>query len=129
MSTKIIKRGEIYWVNIEDEEGKNREGEKRKQKGSELNKNRPGVIISNNKQNQFSGAVIVALITSQIDKVYFFEVEIEAEGKPSKIITDQIYTVDKSRLEKKMGALSEQQLRKLAMGLHTVLALNCGMNN
>ena len=73
--------------------------------------------------------MIVALITSQIDKVYFFEVEIEAEGKPSKIITDQIYTVDKSRLEKKMGALSEQQLRKLAMGLHTVLALNYGINS
>src|SRR4051812_31776163 len=128
MAERIFKRGEIYWVNIEDEEEKNREGKKRKQKGSELNKNRPGIIISNNKQNQFSGAVIVALITSQIDKVYFFEVEIEVEGKQSKIITDQIYTVDKSRLERKMGVLNEKQLKQLVTGLHTVLELNCGMN-
>nr|CAG8601568.1 13490_t:CDS:2 [Entrophospora candida] len=99
---------------------------KKKQKGAETHKNRPGVIISNNKQNQFSGAVIVALITSQVDKVYFFEVEIKVEGKPNKIITDQIYTVDKSRLERKMGVLNEKQLKQLATGLHTVLELNCG---
>ncbi|CAI2168094.1 10241_t:CDS:2 [Funneliformis geosporum] len=80
---------------------------------------RRGVIISNNKQNQFSGAVIVNLITSQTDKVYFFEVEIEVEGKSNKVITDQIYTVDKSRLERKIGVLNEKQLRKLAAGLHT----------
>ncbi|CAI2196245.1 14503_t:CDS:2, partial [Funneliformis geosporum] len=88
-------------------------------RGSETQKSRPGVIISNNKQNQFSGAVIVALITSQTDKVYFFEVEIEVEGKSNKVITDQIYTVDKNRLERKMGVLNEKQLRKLAAGLHT----------
>ena len=129
MAERIFKRGEIYWVNIEDEEGKNREGEKRKQKGSELNKNRPGVIISNNKQNQFSGAVIVALITSQMDKVYFFEVEIEVENQKGKILTDQIYTIDKSRLGKRMGILSEKQLRKLFIGLHIVLELNCGIFN
>lgn len=126
MTERIFRRGEIYWVNIEDEE---EEIIKRKRKGSETQKNRPGVIISNNKQNQFSGAVIVALITSQIDKVYFFEVEIEVESKPNKVITDQIYTVDKSRLERKIGVLNEKQLRKLSIGLHTVLELNCGVNN
>jgi len=49
----------------------------------------------------------MALITSQFDKVYFFEVEIEVEGQKGKILTDQIYTVDKSRLGRKMGTLSE----------------------
>jgi mRNA interferase MazF len=82
------------------------------------------VVISNNKQNQFSGAVIMALITSQFDKVYFFEVEIEVEGQKGKILTDQIYTVDKSRLGRKMGTLSEKQLRQLSEGIHTVLELN-----
>ena len=77
MAEQIVKRREIYWVNIEEEEEKNKKVVKKKQKGSETQKSRPGVIISNNKQNQFSGAVIVALITSQMDKVYFFEVEIK----------------------------------------------------
>jgi mRNA-degrading endonuclease toxin of MazEF toxin-antitoxin module len=64
-----------------------------------------------------------------MDKVYFFEIEIEVEGKPNKVITDQIYTVDKSRLERKMGVLNEKQLKKLVAGLHAVLELNCGMNS
>jgi mRNA-degrading endonuclease toxin of MazEF toxin-antitoxin module len=53
-------------------------------------------------------------------------VEIACEGQKSKILTDQIYTVDKSRLERKMDSLTEEQLRELAVGLHIVLELrNC----
>ena len=128
MAERIFKRGEVYWVNIEEEpDGK--KNFKPKPKGSESQKNRPGVIISNNKQNQFSGAVIVALITSQFDKTYFFEVEVKAENKRGKVLTDQIYTIDKSRLGKKMGVLSEKQLKQLSIGLHIVLELNCGISN
>jgi mRNA interferase MazF len=65
----------------------------------------------------------VALITSQVDKIYPFEVEIVCEGQKSKILTDQIYTVDKSRLVRKMGQLTEKQLVLLAKGLHIVLEL------
>ncbi|MCE8162798.1 MAG: type II toxin-antitoxin system PemK/MazF family toxin [Candidatus Moeniiplasma glomeromycotorum] len=128
MAERIFRRGEIYWVNIE-KEPINKKDFKSKPKGAESQKDRPGVIVSNNKQNQFSGAVIVALITSQFDKVYFFEVEIEAENKKGKILTDQIYTIDKSRLGKRMGVLSEKQLRQLFIGLHIVLDLNCGIIN
>jgi len=119
----VPRRGEIYWVNIESEPNDKKDF-KPKPTGAESQKDRPGVIISNNKQNQFSGAVIVALITSQFDKIYFFEVEIEVEGQKGKILTDQIYTVDKSRLGRKMGTLNEKQLQKLVVGIHTVLELN-----
>lgn len=123
MTERIFKRGEIYWVNIEIELT-NQKDFKPKPTGVESQKDRPGVVISNDKQNQFSGAVIMALITSQFDKVYFFEVEIEVEGQKGKILTDQIYTVDKSRLGRRMGTLSEKQLRQLSEGIHTVLELN-----
>ncbi|CAJ0767789.1 1314_t:CDS:1, partial [Entrophospora sp. SA101] len=83
-------------------------------------KSRPGAIVSNRKQNQFSNAVIVALITSQVDKIYPFEVEIVCESQKSKILTDQIYTVDKSRLERKMGQLTEKQLIALAPKVSTL---------
>lgn len=123
MAEKIFKRGGVYWVNIEVELI-NQKGFKPKPTGAESQKVRPGVIISNDKQNQFSGAVIMALITSQFDKVCFFEVEIEVEGQKGKILTDQTYTVDKSRLGRKMGKLNEKQLRQLSEGIHTVLELN-----
>ncbi|CAG8801733.1 28113_t:CDS:2 [Gigaspora margarita] len=118
MAERIFKR-----VNIEIELT-NQKDFKSKPTGAESQKDRPGVVISNDKQNQFSGAVIMALITSQFDKVYFFEVEIEVEGQKGKILTDQIYTVDKSRLGRKMGTLSEKQLQQLSEGIHTVLELN-----
>lgn len=125
MAEKIFKRGEIYWVNLEDEEENklNHRDQKPQPKGAESQKSRPGVIVSNRKQNQFSNAVIVALITSQVDKIYPFEAEIVCESQKSKILTDQIYTVDKSRLERKMGELGEKQLTALAKGLHIVFEL------
>jgi len=125
MAEKIFKRGEIHWVNLEDEkENKpDHRDQKPKPKGAESQKSRPGVIVSNRKQNQFSNAVIVSLITSQVDKIYPFEVEITCEGQRSKILTDQIYTIDKSRLERKMGELTEKQLIALAKGLHIVFEL------
>ena len=125
MAEKIFKRGEIYWINLKDEEENNQryQDKKPKPKGAESQKSRPGVIVSNRKQNQFSNAVIVALITSQVDKIYPFEVEIVCESQKSKILTDQIYTVDKSRLERKMGQLTEKQLIALAKGLHIVFEL------
>lgn len=127
MSQRIFNRGEIYWVNLEDEENKKELKDKKpKPRGAESQKSRPGVVISNQKQNQFSNAVIVALITSQVDKVYPFEVEIVCEGQKSKILTDQVYTIDKNRLGRKMGELKEKQLFALGKGLHIVLELrNC----
>lgn len=123
MSKSLIfpHRGEIYWVNIEESDGSDL---KPKPQGAESQKNRPGVIISNNKQNEFSGAIIIALITSQVDKIYPFEVAIEINGKLGKILTDQIYTIDKSRLgKKKIGTITDKQFWQLSKGLHMVLEL------
>ena len=115
MAERIFKRGEIYWVNLEE-----------RTQGAETQKNRPAIITSNNKQNQFSGVVIVALITSQVDKIYPFEIAIELENKKGKILTDQIYTIDKRRLGKRLKVLSEKQLKDLSSALHIIFDLrNC----
>jgi mRNA-degrading endonuclease toxin of MazEF toxin-antitoxin module len=66
----------------------------------------------------------VALITSQVDKIYPFEITIEINDKIGKILTDQIYTIDKSRLgKKKVGTITDKQLWQLNKGLHMVLEL------
>jgi mRNA interferase MazF len=80
------------------------------------------VVISNDKQNQYSEEVIIALISSQLDKVYYFEPEI-ALKKPSKILTDQILTIDKERLGEKIAFLSAVEVIKLEKALHAVLSL------
>jgi len=124
MSTKVIKRGEIYWVDFTDKEG---EKEPRKDKigkirKKESQKDRPVVILSNDKQNQYSEEVIVALISSQLDKVYYFEPEISLKKK-SKILTDQILTIDKKRLGEKITSLNPSEILKLEKALHAALSL------
>ncbi|MCE8159270.1 MAG: type II toxin-antitoxin system PemK/MazF family toxin [Candidatus Moeniiplasma glomeromycotorum] len=80
------------------------------------------MVISNNKQNKYSDDIIVTLISSQIDKFYYFEPEISLKKK-SKILTDQILTMDEERLGEKIASLSPNEIMKLEKVLHAVLSL------
>jgi mRNA interferase MazF len=100
------RRGEIYSVKLDPVVG------------TEIAKTRPAVIISNDVGNQYSARVIVAPITSRgTQKVYPFEVGAPAgEGglpQPSKIVLDQIRTVDKQRLGLRIGMLSAERIREV----------------
>lgn len=100
------KRGEIYWVRLDPTIG------------SEIAKTRPAIIISNDVGNQYSERVVVAPITSKgVDKVYPFEVKIPKEesgiNKISKILLEQIRTVDKSRLSRKIGKLTLKKMEEV----------------
>ena len=86
----MIRRGEIYWVNLDPTVG------------AEIRKTRPALIVSNNKNNEFSDTVTVLPITSKADRIYPYEVRIgEGDGglrTPGKIKANQIRTIDKRRL-------------------------------
>jgi mRNA interferase MazF len=98
-----IKRGEIYLATLDPVLGK------------EISKTRPVVIISNNKNNLFSGTVTILPISSQnLDKTYPFEVFLtKGSGnlpKNSKVKADQIRTIDKMRIIKFIGELKKNQI-------------------
>jgi len=106
---KRPKRGEIWMVSLEPV------------KGHEIGKTRPAVIISNNKNNEYSSTVTLIPITSSVKKVYPFEVFIQKTetGLPvdSKIKCNQIRTVDMVRLLKCTGQITEEILRKIEQAL------------
>jgi len=81
---------------------------------SEIGKTRPGLIISINTMNHNSPRLIVAPITSSVGKVYPFEIFLEAgDGgldKDSKVMLDQIRSIDKKRLVRKIGNLNNNTL-------------------
>lgn len=106
------KRGDVYWVNLDPTIG------------PEIKKTRPAVIISNNVQNMVGHRIIVAPMTSIVHKVYPFEVLIHLEGKKSKVMLDQIRTVDCARLGGKLGRLSAEELDILDKVLKLVLSLS-----
>ena len=91
------KRGEIWLANLDPAIG------------SEIQKTRPVLVVSNNTNNIYNNVVTVLPITSNVVKVFSFEVLIPKGvanlPKDSKVKADQIRTIDKSRLAKRIGIL------------------------
>jgi mRNA interferase MazF len=90
--------------------------------GSEIQKRRPAVIIQNDINNEFSDTTIVAAITSLKTKAtYPTTVQLKTgEGgldRDSIILLGQIRTMDKSRLAKKLGLLSSEQMYRVGKAL------------
>jgi len=112
-----IKRGEIYLASLDPVVGK------------EISKTRPVVVVSNDKNNEFSGTVTILPITSGIlQKIYPFEVFLQ-EGagnlpKDSKIKADQIRTLDKSRLVKQIGKLGMKEIVEIDKAVRIHLGLS-----
>lgn len=72
--------------------------------GSEISKTRPCVVISPNETNKFLNTVTIAALTST-QKAYPTRIDCVFEGKTGQIALDQIRSVDKIRLVKKLGVL------------------------
>jgi len=113
---KPPQRGELYWANLDPAIG------------SEIAKTRPALIISNDIGNQYADRVTVAPISSNgLGKIYPFEVHLKpGEGglvKASKILLDQIRTLDKSRLGQPIGILSAERMEEVNRAIRISLAV------
>ncbi|CAG8805857.1 15786_t:CDS:2, partial [Racocetra persica] len=104
-----------------------KELKKRKNNGSTVNQERrsphPGIIISNNQQNLYSPLITIIPLTSQLDKIYPFEVLTEINNQKGKALTNQITTIDKKRLGDYLRQLDKSVMRKIQASLHLTLAL------
>lgn len=109
------RRGEIYLVAFDPTVG------------HEIQKTRPAVIIQNNISNQYSPITIVAAISSQFgDPPHPREVLIPSKcglAKPSAVILNQVRSVDRKRLIKRLGAVDAATMRKVDEALLISLGL------
>ena len=96
-----MKRGEVWWVDFDPASG------------SEIQKIRPAVIISNDISNTFLSRVVVVPFTSNIKRVYPCNVLVDVGGMTGKLMADQIMTADKSRLKNYIGVLSFDDMAKV----------------
>ena len=111
-----IKRGETYLATLDPVLGK------------EISKTRPVAIVSNDKNNLFSGTVTILPISSQsLDKIYPFEVFLpKGSGnlpRDSKAKADQIRTIDKMRLIRCLGELKKDQIEDIEKAIKIHLDL------
>lgn len=110
------RRGEIYLVQFDPTVG------------HEIKKTRPAVVVQNDVSNQYSPITIVAAISFQFsDPPFPRQVIIEpAESgllKRSAVIVNQIRSVDRQRLVKKLGRLSPASTGRLDVALKISLGL------
>jgi len=112
MAEKLIKRGDIYWVDLPDSNGR------------EIKDTRPALVISNDRQNTASPLIVIIPITSlkEGDKIFSFQLPITLEKK-SVILVDQIRTIDRDKFKDKITEAQEKLLEEVERKIHFVLAL------
>ena len=104
-----IKRYEIYFADLNPTIG------------SEIKKVRPVVIISQDEMNKYLETVVVCPLTSTLHRQWRTRIQIKCTEKNAEIAVDQIRTISKQRLKKKIDQLSNSkaaQLRKLITDMY-----------
>ena len=110
-------RGDIYYADMEPHIG------------SEQGGKRPVVVLQNNIGNRHSPTLIVATVTTRTEKkknqpTHVLVDSSPAFEEPSMILLEQIFTIDKSRIERFMGYASKAEMLRIDMALLVSLALN-----
>jgi mRNA interferase MazF len=112
----VCRRGEIYVADLDPVIG------------SEQGSRRPLLIIQNDVGKQYSPTTIVAAITSQLSpKVYPTEVRVKAGNggldKDSAVLLNQVKTIDKLRLERRLGELNVGIMKRVDGAIRISLGL------
>jgi len=100
-----MTRGSVWWVEFDPAVG------------SEINKTRPAVIVSNDIANQFLSRVVVIPLTSNVSRVYPGEAIVMVNNQKNKAMSDQIMSADKSRLKSKIVDLSKSDMLSIEIAM------------
>ena len=111
----MYKRGEIYYADLSPVVG------------SEQGGLRPILIVQNDIGNKYSPTVIVAAITSQMEKAKLpTHIEVGTEyglTKNSVVLLEQIRTIDKRRLQEKIGELDTYKMHQVNQAMYISLGI------
>jgi len=111
-----VKRGDLYFADLSPVVG------------SEQGGTRPVLVVQNDVGNKYSPTVIVAAVTSRINKAKLpTHVEVKADenglSRDSVILLEQLRTIDKKRLREKVGRVDEDTLASVAEALSISLGI------
>ena len=106
-----MTRGSVWWVEFDPAVG------------SEINKTRPALIVSNDIANQHLTRVVVIPLTSNVSRLYPGEALVIVNNNKNKAMTDQIMSADKTRLKNKIGMLSDNDMLSVENAMKRFFAL------
>uniref|UniRef100_UPI004025722B type II toxin-antitoxin system PemK/MazF family toxin n=1 Tax=Faecalibacterium prausnitzii TaxID=853 RepID=UPI004025722B len=110
-------RGDIYYADMEPHIG------------SEQGGTRPVVVLQNDVGNRYAPTLIVATVTSRTEKKKYQPTHVliahnTAFEKPSVVQLEQIFTIDKSRIQRFLGRLTQDEMQEIEKGVVSSLDLN-----
>jgi len=100
VKTEDVRRGDIFLVSLDPA------------RGGEIQKTRPCVVVSPDELNSYLRTFIVAPLTTG-GHPYPFRVSCRFEGRSGYVVIDQIRTVDRERLVRRLGKLSPSTLGRI----------------
>jgi mRNA interferase MazF len=100
----VIQRFDVYLISLDPTVG------------SEIQKTRPCVIVSPDELNRHIATVIIAPMTS-VGRSYPTRIACHFQDKEGQVVLDQLRTVDKTRLVKRLGRLTEEEQKAVLAGL------------
>ena len=101
---RTVSRYDVWLVNLDPTTG------------SEVRKTRPCIIVSPDAMNNWIKTIIVAPMTSS-NKAYVSRVPVEFNGVKGQVMLDQIRTIDKQRLVKKLGEVNSVEAKQISNSL------------
>jgi mRNA interferase MazF len=105
----VVKRFEVYLITLDPTVG------------DEIQKTRPCLVISPNEMNRYIGTVMIAPMTTK-GRVYPSRVTCRFQEKEGQVVLDQIRTVDKTRLIKRLGQLEQIEQQEVLAVLAEMFA-------
>lgn len=105
----VASRFEVYLIRLDPTEGR------------EIQKARPCLVMSPDEMNRHLGTIMVAPMTTK-GRAYPTRVPVQFEGKQGQIVLDQIRTVDRQRLLKRLGWIHQATAAKVLAVLGELFA-------
>ncbi len=109
--TKQIRRGDVYWIALDPVVG------------TEIQKTRPAVVVSNDSCNAFGMRIVVVPVTSNVTSLYPGEAVVLVKGRRARALGDQVRSVDRARLRGRIGRLTAAEVEAVDEALRITLAL------
>ena len=114
-------RGDIYYANMGPHVGSEQGGE------------RPVVVLQNDMGNKHSSTLIIATLTSKVDKKLNLPTHVLLDQNPglkvpSIVQLEQIFTIDKRRVQRFAGQTSSEEMDRIEAALKISLGMNLSSN-
>lgn len=109
-----IKRGDVWWVSLDDSFG------------HEMQTGRPGLVVSADGLNAKTSTVVIAYLTSSDTTSFPSKVRVYFNGKMNAVLCNQLRTIDQSRFTKYVTTLSEEDMRRVMGALAVTFCIPYG---